>query len=145
MSAEITTSGPEHSASAATAPHKSSAPRLGGVVQPKLDAAFQAGADRQDARIAEDAQSGKNPAAQHGHYTAQNTAFNLCRRCTVQREQIHQTDGVFVHRCGGIRVQPSTKTQSILLVAAHGDVGVANVDGEYHKQSPPLQRNIMYI
>ena len=141
VSAEITTSGPEHSASAATAPHT----QLGGVVQPKLDAAFQAGADRQDARIAEDTQSGKNPAAQHGHYTAQNTAFNLCRRSTVQREQIHQTDGVFVHRCGGIRVQPSTKTQSILLVAAHGDVGVANVDGEYHKQSPPLQHNIMYI
>ena len=119
--------------------------QLGGVVQPKLDAAFQAGADRQDARIAEDTQSGKNPAAQHGHYTAQNTAFNLCRRSTVQREQIHQADGVFIHRCSGIRVQPSTKTQSILLVAAHGDVGVANVDGEYHKQSPPLQRNIMYI
>ena len=38
------------------------------------------------------------------------------------------------HRGGGVGVQPPAKDQGILLVAAHSNVGVADIDGEDHGQ-----------
>ena len=81
VSAEITTSGPEHSDSAATAPHKSSAPSW---VQPQFDAAFQARPYCQDAGFAQDAQRRKHPSTQHRNNAAQNAAFDLVGDGTMQ-------------------------------------------------------------
>ena len=42
-------------------------------------------------------------------------------------------------------MQPPAKDQGILLVAAHGDVSVADIDGEDHGSGLLSQRSIMYI
>ena len=62
VSAEITTSGPEHSDSAA----------------------FQARPYRQDAGFTQDVQRRKHPPAQHRNNAAQNAAFDLVGGGTMQ-------------------------------------------------------------
>ena len=119
--------------------------QLGRIVQPQLDAALQPRPHGQDARTAQDAQGRQHPAAQHRHHTAQNAALDLIRGCAVQRKQIDQPDGVFVDGGGRVRMQPTAEPECVVVVAAHSDMGVADVDGEDHEKGPPLQRNIMYI
>ena len=63
----------------------------------------------------------------------------------MQRKQIDQPDGVFVDGGGRVRMQPTAEPECVVVVAAHSDMGVADVDGEDHEKEPPLQRNIMYI
>ena len=50
--------------------------QLGRIVQPQLDAAFQAGANGQEAGRAEHPQRTQYPACQCGHHTAQNAALD---------------------------------------------------------------------
>ena len=50
--------------------------QLGRIVQPQLDAAFQAGANGQEAGRAEHPQRAQYPACQRRHYTAQNAALD---------------------------------------------------------------------
>ena len=119
--------------------------QLGRIVQPQLDAALQPRPHGQDARTAQDAQGRQHPAAQHRHHTAQNAALDLIRGCAVQRKQIDQPDGVFVDGGGRVRMQPTAEPECVVVVAAHSDMGVADVDGEDHEKGPPLQRSIMYI
>ena len=119
--------------------------QLGRIVQPQLDAALQPRPHSQDARTAQDAQGRQHPAAQHRHHTAQNAALDLIRGCAVQRKQIDQPDGVFVDGGGRVRMQPTAEPECVVVVAAHSDMGVADVDGEDHEKGPPLQRSIMYI
>ena len=109
--------------------------QLGGVVQPQLDAAFQPGPNGQDAGVAQDAQRGQHTAAHGRDHAAQNAAFDLCRGCAVQGEQVHQPDGVFVDGGGRVGVEPSADPESVLFIAAHCDVCVADVDGKNHNQS----------
>ena len=46
-------------------------------------------------------------------------------------------------------MQPTAEPECVVVVAAHSDMGVADVDGEDHEKGPPLQRSmqrsIMYI
>ena len=119
--------------------------QLGRIVQPQLDAALQPRPHGQDARTAQDAQGRQHPAAQRRHHTAQNAALDLIRGCAVQRKQIDQPDGVFVDGGGRVRMQPTAEPECVVVVAAHSDMGVADVDGEDHEKGPPLQRSIMYI
>ena len=118
---------------------------MGRIVQPQFDAALQPRPHGQDARTAQDAQGRQHPAAQHRHHTAQNAALDLIRGCAVQRKQIDQSDGVFVDGGGRVRMQPTAEPECVVVVAAHSDMGVADVDGEDHEKGPPLQRSIMYI
>ena len=80
VSAEITTSGPEHSDGTA----QKFGTQLGGIVQPQFDAAFQARPYRQDAGFAQDVQRRKHPPAQHRNNAAQNAAFDLVGGGTMQ-------------------------------------------------------------
>ena len=67
-----------------------------------------------------------------GHHTAQNAALNLFWRSAVERKQIQQPQAVFIDGGGGVGVEPSAEFQVVVLVAANGDVGVAEIDGKYH-------------
>ena len=118
--------------------------QLSRIVQPELNAAFQAGPDRQDAGVAQNVKRCQHPAAEYRHHTAQNAALDLCGGCAMQAEQIYQTDGIFVRCGGGVGVQPPAEDQCIVFVAAHSDVGVADVDGKNHDRAS-LWRFIMYI
>jgi len=50
----------------------------------------------------------------------------------VERKQIQQPQAVFIDGGGGVGVEPSAEFQVVVLVAANGDVGVAEIDGKYH-------------
>ena len=107
-------------------------PQLGGVVQPQLDAALEAGPHGQDAGAAEHPQSRQHLPCQRGHHAAQNAALDLGGGDVVERKQVDQPDGVFVHRAGIVGVEPPAEGQAVLLVAAYGNVCVAYVDRQDH-------------
>jgi hypothetical protein len=50
----------------------------------------------------------------------------------VERKQIDQSQCVFIDGGGGVCVKPPAEFQVIVLVAANGDVGVAEIDGKDH-------------
>ena len=106
--------------------------QLGGIVQPEADAALESRPDGQDAHRAEHLQSGQHPSRQRRHHTAQNAALDLFWRSAVERKQIQQPQAVFIDGGGGAGVEPSAEFQVVVLVAANGDVGVAEIDGKYH-------------
>ena len=106
--------------------------QLGRVVQPEADAALEPRPDGQDAHRAEHLQGGQHPPRQRRHHTAQNAALDLFWRSAVERKQIQQPQAVFIDGGGGIGVEPSAEFQVVVLVAANGDVGVAEIDSKYH-------------
>ena len=106
--------------------------QLGGIVQPEADAALESRPDGQDTHRAEHLQSGQYPPRQRRHHTAQNAALDLFWRSAVERKQIQQPQAVFIDGGGGVGVEPSAEFQVVVLVAANGDVGVAEIDGKYH-------------
>ena len=88
--------------------------------------------DGQDAHRAEHLQCCQHPSGQRRHYAAQNAALDLLRCGPVERKQIDQPQRVFIDGGGGVCVEPSAEYQVIVLVAANGDVGVAEIDGKDH-------------